>query len=71
MLIAETDHVFMKEPRNLATRSKPVCFPFGYMNAKAAEPVAGFVAASRYSAAAGFSSWIRAGAPFSAAVCAE
>lgn len=36
VLIAETDHVFMSEPKNLATPSKPVCFPFGYMNAKAA-----------------------------------
>ena len=36
MKFAHTDHVFMSEPKNLATPSKPVCFPFGYMNAKAA-----------------------------------
>ncbi len=37
VLIAETDHLFMREPKNRATPNKPVCFPFGYMNAKAAE----------------------------------
>ena len=37
VLIAETDHVFLREPKNRATPSKPACFPFGYMNAKAAE----------------------------------
>ncbi|KAL1504143.1 hypothetical protein AB1Y20_010552 [Prymnesium parvum] len=37
LLIAETDHVFIKEPKNRATTTKPVCFPFGYMNAKASE----------------------------------
>ena len=36
VLIAETDHVFLKEPRNRATPTKPACFPFGYMDAKAA-----------------------------------
>ena len=35
VLIAETDHIFMKTPKNRATPTKPVCFPFGYMNAKA------------------------------------
>ena len=28
-MIAETDHLFLKEPRNLATPTKPVCFPCG------------------------------------------
>eukprot|EP00322_Chrysochromulina_rotalis_P008073 CAMPEP_0115889472 /NCGR_PEP_ID=MMETSP0287-20121206/32843_1 /TAXON_ID=412157 /ORGANISM="Chrysochromulina rotalis, Strain UIO044" /LENGTH=82 /DNA_ID=CAMNT_0003346193 /DNA_START=20 /DNA_END=265 /DNA_ORIENTATION=+ len=37
VLVAETDHVFLKEPQNRATPLKPVCFPFGYMNAKAPE----------------------------------
>ena len=37
MLIAETDHVFMREPKNRATPSQPVCYPFGYMNARAPE----------------------------------
>lgn len=37
VLIVETDHLFMKEPKNRATPSKPVCFPFGYMDAKAKE----------------------------------
>ena len=32
VLIAETDHLFLKEPRNLATPTKPVCFPFGYVD---------------------------------------
>ena len=36
VLIAETDHVFMSEPPNRATPDKPACFPFGYMDAKAA-----------------------------------
>ena len=37
VLIAETDHLFLREPKNRATQSTPVCFPFGYMNAKAPE----------------------------------
>lgn len=37
VLIAETDHVFLSEPPNRATPTSPACFPFGYMNAKAAE----------------------------------
>ena len=37
VLIAETDHVFIREPKNMATPKKPACFPFGYMNAKAKE----------------------------------
>ena len=37
VLIAETDHVFIREPKNMATPRKPACFPFGYMNAKAKE----------------------------------
>lgn len=37
VLIAETDHVFLSEPPNRATPDAPACFPFGYMNAKAAE----------------------------------
>jgi hypothetical protein len=37
VLIAETDHVFLSEPPNRATPSMPACFPFGYMNAKAAD----------------------------------
>jgi len=36
VLIAETDHVFLREPRNRATPTQPACFPFGYMDAKAA-----------------------------------
>ena len=35
VLITETDHVFLKPIPNLATPSRPVCYPFGYMNAKA------------------------------------
>ena len=35
VLIAETDHVFLSEPKNRATPQKPACFPFGYMDAKA------------------------------------
>ena len=31
-MIAETDPLFLKEPRNLATPTKPVCFPFGYVD---------------------------------------
>ena len=42
VLIAETDHVFMKEPKNRATPKMPACFPFGYMNAQA-EPLRGVV----------------------------
>ena len=37
VLIAETDHVFLSAPPNRATPQSPACFPFGYMNAKAAE----------------------------------
>ena len=37
VLIAETDHIFMKEPKNQATPSRPVCYPFGYMDASAKE----------------------------------
>ena len=49
VLIAETDHVMLREAENRATPSKPVCFPFGYMNAKAA-PLRGVVQAlSRHS----------------------
>lgn len=34
--IAETDHVFMKPLRNLATATTPVAFGFGYMYCSAA-----------------------------------
>jgi len=37
VLIAETDHLFMSAPPNRASKSTPACFPFGYMNANAAE----------------------------------
>ena len=37
MLIAETDHLFLKEPKNRATPTKPMCYGFGYMLAKAPE----------------------------------
>ena len=36
VLIAETDHVFLREPRNRATPTRPACFPFGYMDTKVA-----------------------------------
>jgi hypothetical protein len=37
VLIAETDHIFLRDIPNRATPESPACFPFGYMDAKAAE----------------------------------
>jgi len=36
VLIAETDHLLLKPIPNRATPEKPACFPFGYMDVKAA-----------------------------------
>ena len=37
VLIAETDHILLRDIPNRATPSRPVCYPFHYMNAKAKE----------------------------------